>query len=78
MPVPHLTQNQIGILPRVVDIVENRRAADFAGIVDYNRAKSEQPLQDGSRNSDILNLGEGNITCGPRNQTVVDLDLRIR
>ena len=46
MPARHLAQKQVGIMAGVVDIVENRRTADLAGIVDYDIAKPQQALQD--------------------------------
>ena len=46
MPARHLTQKQVGILTRVVDIVKNRGPANLAGIIDYYITEPQQALQD--------------------------------
>src|SRR5262249_49569502 len=77
MPASQLAQNQVRILARLVDIVEDGRAAHFAGVVDHHVAKSKDSLRDRSRNRDILNLAQGDVTRGARDQPVINLDFGV-
>lgn len=44
MPVPQLAQKQVGIVARIVDVVKDGCAADFAGVIHYDIAKAEDTL----------------------------------
>ena len=39
MPAAQLAQKQVGVVPRIVDVVQDGRAADFAGVIDYYSPK---------------------------------------
>jgi hypothetical protein len=45
MPAPQLAQNQVSIVPRIVDIVKYGRTSDFAGVIDHYVTKSEDSLK---------------------------------
>jgi len=45
MPAPQLAQNQVSIMPRIVDIVKYGRTPEFTGIIDDYVAKSEDSLK---------------------------------
>ena len=40
MPVPQLSQKQVGVVTRIVDVVKNCVAAKFAGVIDDDIAKA--------------------------------------
>ena len=45
MPVPQLAQKQVGVMTRIVDVVDDGGAADLAGIVDYKIAEAQDSLR---------------------------------
>lgn len=45
MPVPQLTQKQVGIVAGIVDVVDDGGAADFAGVVDHQIAEAQDSLR---------------------------------
>ena len=46
MPVPELAQKQVGVMTRIVDVVDDGRATDFAGVVDHQIAEPQDSLGD--------------------------------
>ena len=56
------------------DIVQHYRAANLAGVVDDDVAKSHQALRDAGRDSDILNFAQRNVFRGAGDQSGVDLE----
>ena len=58
----------------LADVMQDGRAADFAGIVYQQIAKTEYTLRNTGGNSDVLNLGERDVPSGACNQTGIDLN----
>ena len=58
----------------LADVMQNCRAADFAGVVDQQIAEPEYALRNTGGNGDVLNLAEWDIASGAGNQTRVDLN----
>src|ERR1051325_10734599 len=77
MPASELTQKQVGVMSGVTNIVEQRCATKFAGVVDDYVAKAKHALRNTRGNGDVLNLAERNVARGARNQARVDLNLGI-
>ena len=73
MPAPQLAQKQIGILARLINIVQHNRAAHFARVVHNQITKAHQALRNTGRNSYILDLAQRNVTSRARYQAGVDL-----
>ncbi len=78
MPASQLAQKQVRVVARIVDVLKNSCAADFAGIINHDVAEAENPLEDGGGNRDVLNLTQRNIPSRSRNEAVINFDLRIR
>lgn len=62
---------------RIIDVVKNSHAPGFAGIIYDDIAKAENTLEDRSGDRDILDLAKRDIPRRPRNQTIVNLNLRV-
>ena len=45
MPASQLAQKQVSVVARIVDVLQNSCAPDFAGIVDHNIPESEYALE---------------------------------
>ena len=48
MPLAQLPQNEIGVMTRIVDVVKDGRAADFAGIIHNHITETEDSLRNRS------------------------------
>jgi hypothetical protein len=45
MPLPELPQNKVGMMTRVIDVMKDGCAANFARVVDDDIAESEDSLR---------------------------------
>ena len=61
MPATQLAQKQVGVVTRIVDVLQNGRAAKLARVIDYDIAKTENPLRNRRRNSDVLDFESGTL-----------------
>lgn len=77
MPAAQLAQKQVGIVARLIDVMQNDSAADFARVIDDQVAKPHQSLRNTGRDCDILNLAERDISSGAGDQARVDLHLGV-
>ena len=59
------------------DVVHHDRAANFAGIVDDDVAKSHQALRDGGGDGHVLDFTQGDVFGGARDQARIDLEFGI-
>ena len=73
MPAPELAQKQIGKMTWIADVMQDDGAADLAGVVDDQISKAKHALGNAGRHGDVLNLAEGNVAGGARDQASVDL-----
>ena len=64
-------------MARATDVVHDCGAAEFAGVIDSDIAKTEETLGNRRRDCDVLDLAEWNVSGCASNQSRVDLELRV-
>lgn len=73
MPAAQLVQKQVGIMTRLVDVMQHDRSAYFARIVDDQIAKPHQALGNAGGDSYILDFAEGDVSRSAGNEPGVNL-----
>ena len=61
----------------LADVVHDDRAADLAGVVDDDVAKTHDPLRNRGRDGYILDLAQRDVFRFPCDQAFVDLEFRV-
>ena len=56
MPASEFAQKKVGVVARLADVVHDDRAAEFAGVVDDDVAKTHESLWNRSLHSHVLNF----------------------
>ena len=74
MPASEFAQKQVGVVTWTGDVVKDRGAAHFAGVVDDQIAKTEESLRNAGGNGDVLNFRERNVARRASDQASVNLD----
>ena len=64
-------------MARTADVVHDDRAAELAGVVDDDVAKTHQALRDTGGDSDVLNFAERDVFRSACDQAGIDLELGI-
>ena len=64
-------------MARLADVVHHDRAAELAGVVDDDVAKTHQALRDRGLDSDVLNFAQRDVFGGAGDEAGVDLEFRV-
>ena len=74
MPASQFTQKKVGVVAWTADVVHHDRAANLAGIVDDDVAKSHQSLRNAGGHSHVLDLAQRNVFRSAGDESSVDLE----
>ena len=74
MPASEFAQKKISVVAWLADVVHHDRAAEFAGVVDDDVAKTHQALRDRGLDCDVLNFAEWNVFGRASDEAGVNLE----